>query len=53
MENSQRESCHWFALEMKLHLINSEWEEATDLGDEYYSFSGALDPNTEKKSHSK
>ena len=46
MANSQRERC-WFDLEMKLHHGNSEWEEGTDLGDEYYSFSGALDPSVE------
>ena len=50
MANSQRESCHWFDLEMKVQHANSEWEETTDLGDAYYTFSGALDPSAEKQS---
>ena len=53
MANSERESCHWFELGMKLHRVGSEWEDATDFGDEYYSFSGTLDPSAEKKCHSK
>lgn len=50
--SSERETCHWYELELKLHHVRKEWKEATYLGDTFYSLDGALDPSAEKDTHS-
>ena len=50
--SSVRETCHWFELENKLHHVSKEWQEVTDLGDEFYSYDGILDASAEKDTHS-
>ena len=50
---STRESCPWFELELKLHMVNDQWEDVINSDEKFYSLDGALNPTIEREANTR